>query len=93
MSSYRIVETPTFNRALKKLHANQKIDLFAAIRIIADDPALGELKVGNLAGIRVYKFSMLKQQQLLAYEIEEAEQRIKLLDFGSHENFYRDLKR
>ena len=33
------------------------------------------------------------QLVLLAYELLNAEDAIKLLALGSHENFYRDLKR
>ena len=62
-----------------------------AIEVIQNDPTLGELKVGDLAGIRVYKFNLLHQLILLAYFYDEKEQ-VTLLWFGSHENFYRELK-
>ena len=47
---------------------------------------------GDLLGVRVFKFRLLQQQCLLAYRILD-EESIKLLTFGPHENFYRDLKR
>ncbi|RAZ46133.1 hypothetical protein DP175_09210 [Polynucleobacter paneuropaeus] len=56
------------------------------------DPEIGEAKVGDLLGVYVYKFRLSQQQCLLAYRILDAES-IKLLTFGPHENFYRDLKR
>jgi hypothetical protein len=46
--------------------------------------------VGDLKGVRIYKFTMNKQQILLGFE--ELENEIVLLTFGSHENYYRDLK-
>ena len=49
-------------------------------------------KVGDLLGVYVYKFRLSQQQVLLAYRILDQES-IKLLTFGPHENFYRDLKR
>jgi mRNA-degrading endonuclease YafQ of YafQ-DinJ toxin-antitoxin module len=88
----RLLVTPTFERAAKKLHALQKRDLDAAIRTIADDPDLGEAKVGDLAGIRIHKFRMTNQLCLLSYRVLN-EDTLKLMMFGSHENFYRDLKR
>ncbi|MBK1693686.1 addiction module toxin RelE [Chromatium weissei] len=88
----RLLVTPTFERAAKKLHALQKRDLDAAIRTIADDPDLGEAKVGDLAGIRIHKFRMTNQLCLLSYRVLN-EDTLKLIMFGSHENFYRDLKR
>ena len=83
--------TISFKRLAKKLHRNQITLLEDAIEDISNDPTLGELKVGDLAGIRVHKFNLLHQLILLAYFYDEKEQ-ITLLWFGFHENFYRYLK-
>ena len=88
----RILVTPTFDRAAKKLHRSQKAELDEAVKTVAGDAQIGEEKVGDLAGIRVYKFRMSNQLWLLSYRILD-EDSIKLLTVGSHENFYRDLKR
>ena len=88
----RILVTPTFDRAAKKLHRLQKAELDEAVKTVAGDAQIGEEKVGDLAGIRVYKFRMSNQLWLLSYRILD-EDSIKLLTVGSHENFYRDLKR
>ena len=89
----RPVITPTFKRALKRLHKQDKAALDEAVRAVLDDPAIGEPKVGDLAGVRVYKFKLNRQLALLAYEVLEQDGVLKLLALGSHENFYRDLKR
>jgi len=88
----RILVTPTFERAAKRLHRQQKTDLDTAVRAVAADTEIGEGKVGDLAGIRVYKFRMGNQFSLLAYRVLD-EDSVKLLTVGPHENFYRDLKR
>lgn len=88
----RIEQTTEFGRLVKKLHKNQKSDLDKAIKDIARNPILGDLKIGDLKGIRVYKFKMVKQLTLLAYTYEDKKLTLTLLTFGSHENFYRDLK-
>ncbi len=88
----RLLITATFAKATKKLHAPQKLELDAALKLIAKDPVIGEAKVGDLLGVYVYKFRLSQQQALLAYRIVDQES-IKLLTFGPHENFYRDLKR
>jgi mRNA-degrading endonuclease RelE of RelBE toxin-antitoxin system len=88
----RILVTPTFDRAAKKLHRPQKAELDEAVKTVAGEAQIGEEKVGDLAGIRVYKFRMSNQLWLLSYRILD-EDSIKLLTVGSHENFYRDLKR
>jgi mRNA-degrading endonuclease RelE of RelBE toxin-antitoxin system len=88
----RLLVTPGFLKATKKLHPTQKLELDAALRAISADPALGEAKVGDLAGVRVYKFRLSHQMYLLAYRILDATS-LKLLTVGSHENFYRGLKK
>ena len=88
----RLLVTPTFERCAKKLHPQQKTELDKAIHLIADQPEIGELKIGDLAGVRVYKFRMGSERCLLAYRILD-QQTLKLLVVGSHENFYRSLKR
>jgi mRNA-degrading endonuclease RelE of RelBE toxin-antitoxin system len=88
----RLLVTPSFERTAKKLHKQQKTCLDAAIRSIISDPELGEEKVGDLAGIRIHKFSLSNQLCLLSYRILDKDT-LKLLTFGPHENFYRDLKR
>lgn len=88
----RILVTPTFERAVKKLHKQQKAALDEAVRTIASQPEAGETKVGDLAGVQVYKFCMDNLLCLLAYRVLD-EHMLKLLMVGPHENFYRDLKR
>jgi len=87
------LQTPRFSKQLKKLKPNQKKYLDDAIKVVVDDPLIGIQKRGDLNYLRIYKFSMLKQQALLAYSYDEERVIIKLLGIGSHENFYRDLKR
>ncbi|QXP85667.1 type II toxin-antitoxin system RelE/ParE family toxin [Methylococcus sp. Mc7] len=88
----RLQVTPTFDRAAKKLDRSRKMALDEAVRAIADDPEIGAAKVGDLAGVRVYKFRLSHTLCLLAYRILEPDT-VRLLTFGPHENFYRDLKR
>jgi mRNA-degrading endonuclease YafQ of YafQ-DinJ toxin-antitoxin module len=88
----RIVQSLRFEKAVKRLHANQRRDLDQAVRDIAGEPAIGQAKLGDLAGVRVYKFRMVNQLVLLAYAYDAEADRLNLVELGSHENFYRDLK-
>lgn len=88
----RLLVTPTFERAVKKLHRQQKAALDEALRTIAAQPESGGLKVADLAGVRVYRFRMDTLLCLLAYRVLD-DHTIKLLMVGPHENFYRDLER
>ncbi len=84
-------QRPSFKRAYKKLQANQRDAVLAAIREIIADPTIGEEKKGDLATVAVHKFECINQQFLLAYLWDETTR--TLLAVGPHENFYRDLKR
>ena len=72
---------------------NQKQDLDAAIRVLTENPTLGEQKKGDLSFLRVHKFKMNKQLTLLGYSIDDGALVLELIALGSHENFYRDTKR
>jgi len=85
-----ILQTPSFNRKVKKLHTNKRKELEQAIRNIVSNPALGKAKTGDLHGICVYKFRMLNQLSLLAYQYNASQ--LILVALGSHENFYRAIK-
>jgi mRNA interferase RelE/StbE len=87
----KVVQTPYFRRSYKKLHPNQINPVNEAIRHILSDLSCGEEKKGDLAGVRVYKFRVLEQQFLLAYQHDN--ETLFLLALGVHENFYRDLKK
>ena len=88
-----VLQSTTFGKQLKKLHDNQKNALDKAIKEIIKDPMVGDSKKGNLSGLKVYKFQMVNQLILLAYEYHSDENKLILLALGSHENFYRDLKK
>ena len=88
----KVLQTKRFVKTLKKLHANQKSDLDKAILQLIETPKAGELKTGDLAGVRVYKFKMQNQLTLLAYKFIDDQPCLLMLTLGSHENFYRDLK-
>src|SRR5262245_50575473 len=91
----KILESNTFSKAIKKFHRNQIDELKKVIEKIRDDPTIGEMKKGDLAGVRVHKFYVHHQLILLAYihEAKKQESTITLLDVSSHENFYTSLKK
>ncbi|MBV6476534.1 MAG: hypothetical protein MOGDAGHF_02125 [Rhodocyclaceae bacterium] len=91
MTDVAVLQTNAFLRAYKKLHNRQKDAVDQAVADIVRDPTLGEAKKGDLAGIHVYKFDCVRQLYLLAYEYDPATRVLLLV--GTHENFYRNLKR
>ena len=86
-----IIQSPTFAKQKKKLKKNQIKKLDDAIRAIMARPDIGDLKKGDLQGIRVYKYKVGNNLILLTYEIEDST--LYLYSFGSHQNFYRKLSK
>ena len=91
VAAVQVLQTSVFRRAYKRLHPNQKADVDAVVADIVRDPGIGEAKKGDLAGVFVHKFACNGQLSLLAYEYDPGTRLLLLL--GSHENFYRNLKR
>ena len=85
-----VLQTSIFARKKKKLKKNQIKDLDIAVKEIIKNPEIGNQKKDDLQDIWVYKFRMAKQENLLAYKLDE--KRRLLVALGVHENFYRDLK-
>ena len=86
-----------FAQYVKKAHKPLQLAIEDAVELVCDSPEIGELKVGDLAGIRVYKFRFNRQEYLVAYRPPGKDLPLEFLiiDFyqvGSHENFYEELK-
>jgi len=86
-----IIQSPTFAKQKKKQKKNQIKKLDEAIKTIMANPDIGDIKKGDLQGIRVYKYKVGNNLVLLAYEIEGLN--LYLYSFGSHQNFYRELSK
>ena len=87
-----------FAKFVKKSTKILQLAISDAVEDICAKPDLGELKVGDLAGIRVYKFRLNRQEYLIAYKYSNNDKfnEIEFINFykvDSHENFYSDLKK
>jgi mRNA-degrading endonuclease RelE of RelBE toxin-antitoxin system len=91
--SWQVEQTRRFARAYKKLHDNIVRDVDEAVIAVADNPDIGEKKKGDLADLWVHKFRSQGQLWLLGYSRDDGIRMVSLEAVGSHENFYRDMKR
>jgi len=87
-----VKQTSIFKRRVKKMHRTEKEALDKVVKIIMSDPSIGEMKIGDLVGVQVYKYKHNAQQYLIAYEYMDDELLLTFIDHGTHENFYRNLK-
>ena len=86
----KILQSRQFERKLNKLTKQDKKLLDKQILKIADNPAIGSEKKGDLRGVYIHKFKIKHTQYLLSYRF--AEENLELIMIGPHENYYRDLK-
>lgn len=88
---------------MKKAHKPLQLAIEDVVEDVCAHLDAGEAKVGDLAGIWVYKFKFNRQEYLMAYRppVTGAHHQgggveILMIDFyqvGLHENFYDELKR
>lgn len=90
---WTVLQTRRFGRQYKKLHGNIVSEVDTAIGRVAEAPAKGTRKKGDLAELYVHKFYANNQLYLLGYTFDIAVKLIYLEAVGTHENFYRDIKR
>jgi len=82
---------PPFRNFVKKQTRPLQLAVEDEIERSVEDPVIGEFKPGDLQGIEVHKFKFQRQSFLIAYRVAGPD--IIFYSIGTHENFYRDLKR
>jgi hypothetical protein len=95
---------PPFAKFVKKQPPPLQLAIEDAVEDVCTNPKIGEMKTGDLQGMRVLKFTHRKQEYLIAYRPPNDEELLRervdvgllQIDFyqaGTHENFYSDLKK
>jgi len=80
-----------FRKFVKKQARPLQLIIEDEVDKIGKNPGLGDSKKGDLAGFRVHKFSYRDRIFLISYRLGESE--LIFFTVGTHENFYRELKR
>ncbi|PKN60777.1 MAG: hypothetical protein CVU53_01415 [Deltaproteobacteria bacterium HGW-Deltaproteobacteria-11] len=82
---------PAFRRFVKKQSLPLQLAIQDEVDDIGNNPGIGEEKKGDLTDFRVHKFRFHQKEYLIAYEVAKAN--LIFVMIGTHENFYRDLKK
>jgi hypothetical protein len=80
-----------FRKFVKKQTRAFQLSIEDEVQKIMSVPDLREAKIGDLVGFRVHKFSFGRKKFLIAYRLQREE--MFFFTIGSHENFYRELKK
>ncbi len=86
----KVIQSPTFAKRIKKFKKSHKEQLDHQIRLLIENPQIGEGKKGDLKGASVHKFKIDNLLYLLSYRFKK--NLPELIMIGPHENYYRDLK-
>lgn len=87
----KIIQSRSFEQRAKKFNQAQKAILDEQVKLILENPDIGDEKKGDLSEIYVHKFMIKTIQYLLAYRFNE--ELLELIMIGPHQNYYRDLKK
>jgi mRNA interferase RelE/StbE len=87
----KILQSRSFEQRVKKFNQAQKMILDEQIKLILDNPDIGDEKKGDLGEVYVHKFKIKTIQYFLAYRFNE--EKLELIMIGPHQNYYRDLKK
>ena len=87
----KVLQMPRFKKYVKKLPRHLQQVILDAVEDVLFDIEIGELKRGDLNGFRIHKFTMSRQLILMAYKVENDS--LIFYQAGSHENFYKSLKK
>ena len=86
----KIIQSRSFEQRVKKFNQSQKMILDEQIRLILENPNIGDEKKGDLSEVYVHKFKIKTILYLLAYRFYE--DRLEMIMIGPHQNYHRDLK-
>ena len=87
----QILFKPLFRKFVKKQARPLQLAIEDEVERVRENPDIGESKKGDLQEIHVHKFSFRKKKLLIAYRVKGSDLLFYMI--GTHENFYRDLKR
>jgi hypothetical protein len=86
-----IIVSNHFLKFKKKSPKKLQLEIDNEVKNIIKNPEIGELKKGDLKAIRIHKFKYKAQLYLLSYEVKGNTLFLYLI--GTHENYYKQLKR
>ena len=86
----KIIQSRSFEQRVKKFNQAQKVILDEQIRLMLENPNIGDEKKGDLSEVYVHKFKIKTILYLLAYRFYE--DRLEMIMIGPHQNYHRDLK-
>ncbi|EIW18741.1 MULTISPECIES: type II toxin-antitoxin system RelE/ParE family toxin [Pelosinus] len=90
---YEVVILNSAAKQLRNLDKPIKNKIIIILEKIAENPFVGERLKGNLTAIYSYHLKIASVEYRIAYQIKEQEIIIVIMQIGTRENFYEELKK
>ena len=90
---YEVVILNSAAQQLRNLDKPVKNQIIAALDQIAENPLIGDWLKGDLAALYSYHLKVADVEYRIAYQIKEQEIMVVVLQIGTRENFYDELKK
>jgi len=93
MKIYELVVLNSAVRQLKKYDKPIRIKIIDALDTITENPFIGDMLKGNLSILYSYHLKVRGVEYRIAYQIKEQELVVVIIQLGTRENFYEELKK
>ncbi|WP_425060288.1 hypothetical protein SCACP_09740 [Sporomusa carbonis] len=90
---YELVVLNSAARELRKFDKPVRTKILTALDKIAENPFIGDPLKGDLATIYSYHLKVTGVEYRIAYQIKEDEIIVIVMQIGTRENFYSELKK
>ena len=90
---YELVVLNTAARQLRKFDEQIRTRILYELEKITDNPYRGEILKGDLSTIYAYHSKIKGVEYRIAYQIKEQEIVVVVLQIGTREKFYEELKK
>jgi addiction module RelE/StbE family toxin len=90
---YKLLISNQAKKDLKRLDKPVIKAVLSILEDIAENPHVGEPLRGNLSHLKKWSFHHLGIDYRIAYQIFEDHIEVKIMQIGTRENFYDELKR
>jgi mRNA interferase RelE/StbE len=90
---YELVVLNSAARELTKFDKPVRTRILGALDKIAENPYVGDLLKGDLSTIYSYHLKVSGVEYRIAYQIKEEEIIVIVMQIGTRENFYQELKK
>jgi len=90
---YEIIILNSAARELRKYDKPVRDEIISAFDKLAENPYIGDMLKGDLATIYSYHLKVSGVEYRIAYQIKEQEVVVIVMQIGTRENFYAELKK